>query len=144
MGVKNGLKDNTLCWDCEKACNGGCSWSRAFIPVEGWKANPDINGNGVESFLVIECPEFSKEDRESRTRDLDTEGCVRLLEQMMKITREDYIKGGPESMRMIEKFIRGKGASRLHQISDPERAIRLLREQRKAYWQKKLSMMKHA
>jgi hypothetical protein len=62
-------KDSQLCWDCNKAC-GGCSWSRDFIPVPGWKAVPtkilqcSQNGSGkarrycCDSYEIYECPEF--------------------------------------------------------------------------------------
>ena len=65
-------KHSQLCWDCQKAC-GGCSWSRDFTPVPGWKAKPTkiisytTNGSGrratkkkfyIDSFAVYECPEF--------------------------------------------------------------------------------------
>lgn len=66
----NRNKPQTLCWNCEKACRG-CSWSRDFIPVKGWKAKPtklyvrqETLASGkkkkyyTESFHVKECPEF--------------------------------------------------------------------------------------
>lgn len=49
-----------LCWICKNAC-GGCSWSRAFKPVEGWTANATIivnDNNIVESYHITACPEF--------------------------------------------------------------------------------------
>lgn len=53
-------KDTLCCW-CGKFC-GGCSWSKDFIPVEGWTATPTItSGNGcrpVESYLITACPDF--------------------------------------------------------------------------------------
>lgn len=58
----------SLCLDCANACCG-CSWSRSFVPVSGWVAEPQkINnryGNTVvqlDSFRVISCPCF-KHDR---------------------------------------------------------------------------------
>ena len=52
----------TLCWTCQNAC-GGCSWSKSFTPVEGWKAKPTqiktvYNDVFEESYRVIECPEY--------------------------------------------------------------------------------------
>lgn len=144
MGVKNGLKDNTICWDCAKACNSGCSWSDgSYTPVEGWEARPDVNSNGIESFLVVSCPEFVRETPGDRDwRDLDSDGCVALVERLMEITADDYEKCRTEELIRIEKFIRGKGASRLHMINNPEQVIKALREKRKAYQQRRLSMMK--
>lgn len=42
----------TLCWVCQN-CFGGCSWSRDYTPVEGWKAKKTPN-----SYLVLSCPSF--------------------------------------------------------------------------------------
>ena len=144
MGVKNGLKDDSICWDCAKSCNRGCSWSDgSFTPVEGWTAIPDQNRNGVDSFLVKECPQFEQDGPEVRNwQDLDDNGVLALVERLMEITREDYIKCRPEELIRIEKFIRGKGASRLHQIQDPEKVIRELQKQRRVYWQGKISFLK--
>ena len=54
---------DTLCWDCENA-TGGCSWSKRFIPVEGWDAIPTrVNmtvGKKVDSYTVVSCPLFKK------------------------------------------------------------------------------------
>ena len=69
--VKAGRTD-TICWDCKKSCNGGCSWSNPeqMKPVEGWTAIK----TGF-SYTVYECPEFIRE----------TYGCGRYR------TAEDYI-----------------------------------------------------
>ena len=51
------------CWTCEK-CFGGCSWSRDFIPVEGWTAEETYipeNGEHAKSYKIISCPEYRKE-----------------------------------------------------------------------------------
>lgn len=58
----------TLCWCCRNAVPDvetgvGCSWSRGFQPVPGWRAVPDsiyIGGGkpAVPTYHVIECPEF--------------------------------------------------------------------------------------
>ena len=57
---------STLCWDCKNAVLG-CSWSRDFVPVEGWKAVPTKVYGGEErvtdSFNVLECPEFVPDER---------------------------------------------------------------------------------
>lgn len=60
----------TLCWTCKKA-TGGCSWSKSFTPIEGWKAIPTkvkINdrsrrGDETDSFDIYECPEFELMER---------------------------------------------------------------------------------
>ena len=67
---------DTLCWHCANAVPNrektrGCSWSRKFIPVEGWTAaRTDIycqNRRGrpyAESYIVKSCPEFVSDGRE--------------------------------------------------------------------------------
>ena len=49
-------KKQTLCWSCQNATNGGCSWSRSFTPVEGWVANKGIGYN------VKSCPEYIQDE----------------------------------------------------------------------------------
>lgn len=57
-------KQQTLCWDCKKAL-GGCSWSRRFEPVPGWKAVVSETAGylneamrQIPSYCVLNCPEF--------------------------------------------------------------------------------------
>lgn len=63
----------TLCWDCSR-CVAMCSWSRYFIPVEGWTAIPtmidaktDAGIKQIRSYKVLECPLF-EEGRARRLR----------------------------------------------------------------------------
>ena len=51
-------RTETICWDCGKACRGGCSWSDplSMKPVEDWVATK--NGSG---YVVHACPEFERE-----------------------------------------------------------------------------------
>lgn len=54
--LPNLAKNNeTLCWDCAKALNRGCSWSADSEPVEGWKAKKTSRG-----YCVRSCPEFER------------------------------------------------------------------------------------
>lgn len=58
-------KRDTLCWNCQNACCG-CSWSREFLPVAGWKAEPTIlsgDGNTVKSYNVKKCPEHIPDEK---------------------------------------------------------------------------------
>ena len=57
-----------LCFHCRKAC-GGCTWSKKFKPIEGWKATPTMikstrHGGKkrilIESYKVVECPEYER------------------------------------------------------------------------------------
>ena len=62
------LHSKTICWTCQNAC-GGCSWSKSFIPVEGWEAEPamlyakDKAHGGVQSYEVLRCPEYIPDRR---------------------------------------------------------------------------------
>lgn len=82
----------TLCWTCENAC-GGCSWSKKFEPVEGWKAKKTkinfrrdythLRRDGkrtvrkhaivTESFLVLRCPMYKAEDEKRGNKHFATE-----------------------------------------------------------------------
>ena len=43
------------CWTCAKAY-GGCSWSRAFVPAEGWEAKPSKTHE--DGYRIKMCPEY--------------------------------------------------------------------------------------
>lgn len=55
---------SNICFNCQRAL-GGCSWSKSFIPVEGWTATPTTTSgcNGgkvtrIETFDIRACPLF--------------------------------------------------------------------------------------
>lgn len=55
----------SICWDCKKAV-ARCTWSRFFVPVDGWDAKETkiktFNYEGqpvyIDSYKVYKCPEF--------------------------------------------------------------------------------------
>jgi predicted nucleic acid-binding Zn ribbon protein len=55
------------CWTCKNAC-GGCSWSRSFEPVKGWKAKPSkiyyLEGDYTDSYKITYCPEYERRREE--------------------------------------------------------------------------------
>lgn len=62
----NRKSGETRCWSCRRAIFG-CSWSRDFRPVEGWRAIPTkLCGfgtkaeTGIQSYLVLDCPEYEE------------------------------------------------------------------------------------
>lgn len=113
----------TLCNDCAKACNGGCSWSESLTPVKGWKVT-----ESKPSVIVDECPEFVRENRMNRKpEDIDTDGMMALLETLVKGMRTDYMYGLAETRLSIERWLRSKQAQRLLGLTDPEDLIRKLR-----------------
>ena len=98
-------KANTLCWDCEN-CIGGCSWSKNFEPVEGWKAEAVTNSDNTDTYLVRECPQFKKGNVKVN---IESDGFVRLtyaiIKQMVKEYKNNYItlKKTPMGITSAEK-----------------------------------------
>lgn len=110
------LKRDTLCWDCEKQC-GKCSWSKEFKPVNGWKAIPTkiMGGVGkyercIESFLVIECPEFELLKRlEKRTvpKRSIIEGVNYKCLKESGVSQGQLAKASGVSNATVSRFVRG-------------------------------------
>lgn len=74
------MENHTLCWDCANAC-GGCSWSDHWLhrPVEGWDAiRTDLKAKDgvIESYIVVECPEFERDAYQFGQRRMRYEGCM--------------------------------------------------------------------
>ena len=46
-------RNENLCWVCNRAI-AGCSWSKRFVPVKGWDAEPD-----GDTYKIRSCPDFS-------------------------------------------------------------------------------------
>lgn len=64
---------DSICWECKNAVPSeetGCSWSRDFVPVEGWEAvrryikafprGVHSTYNFRESYCVKRCPLFAR------------------------------------------------------------------------------------
>lgn len=114
----------TKCIYCAKATNSGCSWSADYDPVPGWKAKRTLN-----SFAVQECPEYVSDRHMNHDPEkLDTEGCIELLESMMKLMKEDYMDL-PDARRQIEAFIRNPSVRKLFFFCEPADLIKLLRKE---------------
>lgn len=120
---------DTLCISCSKACNGGCSWSEELAPVDGWETKEA--GKGIN---IVACPKYAKDDcHRGRPDTFDKDGVMRLLEEMVRKLREDYVLGlGPAGMRsvnrkLIEKFLRSERGKKLLQLSDVDEVIEQLR-----------------
>lgn len=123
----------TLCWGCAKACTSGCSWAERLEPVKGWVAQETEQKTAGKGYLVLECPEYVKETPETKNRELVTDNCLKLIERLMEVNREDYIKGSDETRNEIRRFIRDRRSGRMHQIGDPEGVIRMLDAARTEY-----------
>lgn len=55
---------DSLCWDCKNATCSGCSWSKEFKPVAGWKAEKILKDPQTfgETYKVKSCPKFEPDD----------------------------------------------------------------------------------
>ena len=94
-----GSIEQTLCWDCGNAvpcADGkfGCSWSRNFEPVPGWTAEKHfkkyIYDQEIETYRVIECPEFTAEHKKITADSLSDEAAVRFRDAIVKCLVKDY------------------------------------------------------
>jgi len=114
----------SLCAFCGNACNNGCSWSEDFVPVEGWEAVINKNGYFVES-----CPEYCSDKwMHEDSNQLDTEGCLRLMEALIRTVRDDYIYM-PRARPSIERFIKNPQYSNLFFFADPDEIIAQFRKE---------------
>ena len=117
----NGSIESMCCY-CGNACNRGCSWSDDFTPVNGWEAVENKNG-----YFVVDCPEYiSDKHMHDNPQELDTEGCINLIEAMINTMREDYLYMS-RSRQAIERFIRRPHMRQIFFFADPEEIIMKLR-----------------
>ena len=67
----------SLCWFCKKSAaprDQRCSWSDAFVPVDGWEVIHNLLSNYKrtdETYCVVRCPEFDFEDWSGRADPYD-------------------------------------------------------------------------
>lgn len=89
MAVK-GILSDSLCWKCSRSTDSSCSWSRAFIPVDGWDAEPTERYSEVykTSYCVRSCPQFKAHD----TRSLNDIGTEKLCNAVMARMGTDYMR----------------------------------------------------
>lgn len=93
--TKRQVHSESLCWTCKNA-SCGCSWSREFKPVKGWKAiatiiNSTCKGGKVStpSYCVIECPEFIKDTPKDAVTD---EQWRRFLMAVKKLKKDSSVR----------------------------------------------------
>lgn len=95
-----------LCWKCSH-CTGGCSWSDHLVPVDGWTAMQTFDKWGRPySWLIEDCPGFVAATRgkiELSNDEEVNEGVMALLEQAMKIARNDYLQ--TQSMNVRDEIV---------------------------------------
>jgi len=130
MVTKN--KPDSICWGCARACQKTCSWSDEFIPVDGWTAEYTEK---TKSYLVIECPMFVPDSKESRCIDMDERGAMLLMQKVLELVREDYMML-PSLQPQLDKWIRKYGA-KLCMFEDPEGVIKRLKREYTEYAKRK-------
>lgn len=121
-------REESICWQCARACPKTCSWAEDFIPVEGWTAE---YCEKYKSYSVIECPLFEQETKENKCTNIDDRGALKLMQRVLEEAREDYIRS-PRLREDLEKWIRKRGAV-LCMFEDPEAIIRMLRKDAESY-----------
>lgn len=80
-----GKRKSTLCWDCQNAYYGKCSWFTDFTPVEDWEAIETIIKNTIrtgsgsyilhntKSYRVDRCPNFVRDKKQKTNKELANE-----------------------------------------------------------------------
>lgn len=107
------MKD-TLCWKCANAC-GGCDWSKKRAkPVEGWEAIRRDLYNGVESYIVLSCPQFIPDRQEEKKKT----GKIRVWTQEETIHLHKMRENGFTVQQCAEILKRSKEAVKKKLIRD--------------------------
>lgn len=100
----------------------GCSWSRAFQPVEGWTAERKhtAKGNGsaddvYETYCVTACPEYRKDDG-GDVLCQSNEGCLRIAEHVLRLQMNKYRSA-------LQRYARSRSDNDLAQLNAVEREL---------------------
>ena len=122
---KKTVKRPTICWKCRNAvptATSGCSWSRRFVPVEGWTAERKhtAKGNGsaddvYETYCVTACPEFRKDDG-GDVMCRSNEGCLCIAEHVLRLQMNRY-------RTALERYARTGSDNDLAQLRSIERDL---------------------
>ena len=78
-GKKGEFNVANICFDCRKAL-GGCSWSRDFIPVPGWTAEPAVlkcgGSESTQTYRITACPLFDPDGKTPTSPDSIPIRCI--------------------------------------------------------------------
>ena len=121
---KKTVKRPTLCWKCRNAVpteTTGCSWSRDFVPVDGWvvenHTTPHANDGGmITAYCVDYCPEFQKDSKAPEQICKNDEACMRLAVIILQKQMERY-------RQALDQYARTRKDKFLGQIRDIEREL---------------------
>lgn len=92
---------NTCCAQCKNAC-GGCSWSKDFSPIKGWKTRRTKNSYSSDGLKILYCPEFEAGDPLD-DHEPARDGLVNLYVAIAKLAISDYkdiVKGKPSTAKL--------------------------------------------
>ena len=56
-----------------------------------------------------------------------------MIEKLLLMTHDDYVTGTDDECKKIERFIRGRGASKVHMITNPKAVVKKLKQERAKY-----------
>lgn len=120
----NQTKKPSLCWKCKNAVptkDAGCSWSRAFQPVEGWTAERKHTAKAggpaddvYETYCVTACPEFRKDGGDVLCR--SNEGCLQIAEHVLRLQMNKYRSA-------LRLYARSRSDNDLAQLKAVEREL---------------------
>lgn len=117
------IKKATLCWRCRHAvpsASTGCSWSRRFVPVEGWTAEKHQqkqSGSVYETYCVISCPLFQKDGGNSADSCKDDTSCVRIAEHVLRRLQMNKYRSA------LQRYARSRSDNDLAQLKAVEREL---------------------
>ena len=101
----------TLCWKCQRAGTGSCSWdkSRGNVPVEGWNADEVAyrgnNGEYITTYHVNECPLFIlDEDYVRRMKEYQAQQRRGPKPRVDRSTVENLIRYGWTDKAIAQRF----------------------------------------
>ena len=105
----------SLCFRCGN-CLDGCSWSRSFVPVEGWRAEPNyINSDEAESYHVIECPLYVP-DAPKNIEKIHEDGFKPLLYAVLNNMVRDYANAYIKLQASVSDEVRIRSEQTLNEI----------------------------
>lgn len=92
-------KSDSLCWNCKRNCSG-CSWSKSYIPVNGWVAEKktySVTSNKrypptvYDSYTVKKCALY-EQDNECNIRIMERceDGVFEMIYGMVDRSVKDY------------------------------------------------------
>lgn len=137
----------SLCVSCGNFASG-CSWSRDFTPVEGWKAIPNTSVlMGGRTYDVKECPEFVP-DSDDLPNDIYDAGVENLVMAIIRAAIVDYINalnyGNSKMRKEVEEWVESDYADYLTGGLDLNYILREARKKHREfdaaaerYWRKR-------